>query len=95
MTSLENLCGSVGICADLHLLDANNRTLYIAQGTTATIGLVENVEKVQSIGSGCYTIFEEENFKGGLIFLTGNETLNLKEADFDKTGVRYVPLRVN
>ena len=79
MTSLENLCGSVGICANLHIFDLHDRPLHVVQGTKEkiSIGPVENVAKVQTTGSGCYTIFEEENFKGEHFCWTGNEKEDL------------------
>ena len=76
----KNLCNLVGICSDLHLFDARGERLRIIQGTQEKISLgpVENVVNVQTRGSvGCYTIFEEENFKGEHFCWTGDRKQNI------------------
>ena len=40
--SLKNLCGSVDICADLHLFDAHDRKLHIVQGTNDKIKFLDD-----------------------------------------------------
>ena len=77
----EETCESKGICSSLHLFDAHARLLRVIRGTGSLVVGIP-VVKVQTLGSaGCYTIFEEENFKGEHICITGrtgNVKLNLK-----------------
>ena len=93
----KNLCESSGICSDLYLFDAHDRRLRIVQGTQDKIflGPVDNfyyyVVYVQTRGSGgCYTIFEEEHFKGEHFCWTGDEKQNLNhQSIYSSTVVRY------
>ena len=88
--SMVNPCESSGICSELHLLDSHDITLRIVQGTKEriTLGPLENVVKVQTMGSGgCYTIFEEENFKSEHFCWTGNEKLDLMDSVYNTVTV--------
>ena len=84
----EETCKSKGICSSLHLFDAHARLLRVIRGTGSLVVGIPVVEvQIQLLyrwwrfPPGCYTIFEEENFKGEHICIwgqIGNHKLNLK-----------------
>ena len=88
---MRKQCKSTGICANLHLYDANGKTLGVFKGSQTNI-LVESVAKVQTVGSGCYTIFEKSNFRSSSICLIGNDRRDgrIPRKEYEHTVVRLV-----
>ena len=58
---IEKDCKPPKVCATLYFYDAAGEPLGEVKGTNATMKL-RNVEKVQMIGTGSYTIFKRKNF---------------------------------
>ena len=79
-----------GACAALHLYDRNDVLLHTVHGTNARMR-VTGVAKVQSVGHyGCYTIFKLRDFRSTNLCWTHMDRLNIMEAEYGYSVVRYV-----
>ena len=83
------------VCANLYFYDENDVLLHVVQGTDARIkrgeGGVKRVAKVQTMGDyGCYTIFKKTNFRSTNLCLNHTDRLNIREAGYGYSVVRYV-----
>ena len=58
---IETDCKPPKVCATLYFYDEASEPLGEVKGTNATMK-VRNVEKVQLIGTGSYTIFKRKNY---------------------------------
>ena len=79
-----------GACATLHLFDENDVLLCTARGSNPRIR-VRGVAKVQTVGDhGCYTIFKRNNYNRNSLCWNHTDRLNIMEADYPYSIVRYV-----
>ena len=79
-----------GVCATLHLYDENDVLLCTARGSNPRMR-VRGVVKVQTVGDyGCYTIFKKNNYKSTSLCWNHTDRLNIMEADYPYSIVRYV-----
>ena len=82
--------GRDGACATLHLFDQNDVLLCTARGSNPRIR-VRGVAKVQTVGDhGCYTIFKRNNYNRNSLCWNHTDRLNIMEADYPYSTVRYV-----
>ena len=79
-----------GACATLHLYDRNDVLLHTAHGTNASMRVV-GVRTVKTVGAhGCYTIFKGRDFRSTNLCWTHMDRLNIMEAEYGYSVVRYV-----
>ena len=79
-----------GACAALHLYDENDVLLCTARGSNPQMR-VRGVVKVQTVGDyGCYTIFKRNNYTSTSLCWNHTDRLNIMEADYPYSTVRYV-----
>ena len=82
------------VCANLYFYDENDVLLHVVQGTDARImdgKGVKGVAKVQTVGDhGCYTIFKRTNFRSTNLCWNHTDRLNIMEAGYGYSVVRYV-----
>ena len=82
--------GRDGACAALHLYDENDVLLCTARGSNPQMR-VRGVVKVQTVGDyGCYTIFKRNDYKSTSLCWNHTDRLNIMEADYPYSIVRYV-----
>ena len=83
-----------GVCANLYFYDENDVLLHVVQGTDARIKGgkgVKRVAKVKTVGEyGCYTIFKKTDFRSTYLCWNHMDRLNIREAGYGYSVVRYV-----
>ena len=79
-----------GACATLHLFDENDVLLCTSRGSNPRMR-VTGVAKVQTVGDyGCYTIFKRNDYKSTSLCWNHTDRLNIMEAGYPYSIVRFV-----